>query len=277
LQFCPVSLTLGNELVLCQDPSFTVEYQHNIYWMISEAYMKLFIDDPESFLTLTLPEERPLLLNATERKTSLTPQLEGYCPVALVDRKELVKTSGFHSVKYQARVYSLQNLDAVRKFLRRPTRYLRGASSLPNKRPPAKSAHEASLLEALVRGRGGKECDPAEMLTFMQASVAELICQALVDVGDKRPLYPGKTGQESALCFLAKFLRAKNPINTEMSAQKVRTQLEDFLTDCALPKALAELSKTKDAKEADGTWTSTDQRIFRELCARFDAIFKLSP
>lgn len=77
LQFCPVSLTLGNELVLCQDPSFTVEYQHNIYWMISEAYMKLFIDDPESFLTLTLPEERPLLLNATERKTSLTPQLEG--------------------------------------------------------------------------------------------------------------------------------------------------------------------------------------------------------
>lgn len=57
-----------------------------------------------------------------------------------------------------------------RKFLRRPTRYLRGASSLPNKRPPAKSAHEASLLEALVRGRGGKECDPAEMLTFMQAT-----------------------------------------------------------------------------------------------------------
>lgn len=60
-----------------------------------------------------------------------------------------------------------------------------------------------------------------------KASVAELICQALVDVGDKRPLYPGKTGQESALCFLAKFLRAKNPINTEMSAQKVRTQLEE--------------------------------------------------
>merc|ERR1712176_1045490 len=111
----------------------------------------------------------------------------------------------------------------------------------------------------------------------MQASVAELICQALVDSGEKRPLYPGKSAHESALIFLAKFLRAKNAVNTEMYSSKVKGELDAFMADCALPGRLGKLSEDKESMEADGSWTSSDAQVYKELCSRFDEIFALPP
>merc|ERR1712039_440472 len=98
-------------------------------------------------------------------------------------------------------------------------------------------------MGALNKGRDGKVIEPAEMLTFMQASVAEIICQALVESGERRPLYPGRSAQDSALLFLARFLKAKNSLNTEMYAAKVREQFREFLADCALPEQLETLAK----------------------------------
>lgn len=275
-QYCPVALTLGNELVPCKDTRFTVEYKLKIYWLSSAEYTKLFMDDPESFLQVPLPAAVPQLLTATERRTPLTCQLEDYCPVALVDRKELVKASGHHIVRFMAKTYSFQSKEAAAKFMRRPMRYVQRAK-LPSKRPALKGDHTISLLASLAKGREGRGLEPAEMLSFMQASVAELICQALVDSGEKRPLYPGRTAHESALLFLAKFLRAKNPLNTEMFSAKVRAQFDDFLSDCALPRHLAELAKQKEeVPNKSAAWTTSDSRTYKELCNRFDEIFNLS-
>lgn len=275
-KYCPVSLTLSNELVQCVDAKFTVEFRSKIYWLSSEEHADLFMQEPESFLMVKLPVDVPMVLCATDRRAQLSKQLEDYCPVALVDRKELLKTSGFHLVRFMNKVYSFQSKETAAKFMRRPMRYVQRAK-LPSKRPALKGEHEASLLSALEKGRQGRGFEPADMLTFMQASVAELICQALVDSGEKRPLYPGKTAHESALIFLAKFLRAKNPVSTDMFAERVRGELEEFLSDCALPKTLGELTKRKEKMEAEGSWTSTDHRVYKELCSRCDEIFKLSP
>merc|ERR1711879_1048119 len=123
-----------------------------------------------------------------------------------------------------------------------------------------------TLLNALTKGHDGKLIEPAEMLTFMQSSVAEMICQALVESGERRPLYPGRSAQDSALLFLARFLKAKNPLNTEMFALKVREQLRDYLADCALPEQLEELAKAQDSD----AWNNSDERRLGELCQRFD-------
>merc|ERR1719352_1503113 len=112
------------------------------------------------------------------------------------------------------------------KFMRRPMRYVPRAK-LPAKKPALPGKDQIALLSALTqRGQDSKGLQPAEMLTFMQASVAEIICQALVESGERRPLYPGKSPQESSLLFLARFLQAKNPLNSDMSAASIREQYQ---------------------------------------------------
>lgn len=275
-QFCPVQLTLNNELVACKDPKCAVEYKSKIYWTSSAENAELFISDPVSFLQVPLPSSTPQLLKIDPHVApSITLQLDGYCPVALVDKGELIKASFHHIVRFQTKNWSIHGKDACQKFMRRPMRYLQRAK-LPSKRPAIRSSGEnVSLLKSLLACRDGKNLEPAEMLTYMQACVAEGICQALVESGERRPLCPGKTPQESALLFLADFLRARNPLNTELRAGDFVVRLEAFLSDCALPHDLKEFTERKAASKDE--WTGWDTRKYAELSSRFDQLFKLPP
>jgi len=280
-RYCPVTLTLGNELLLCKDPRFAVEYKSRIYWLSNAGNMGLFLDDPESFLAVPLPQTIPNRLSLNDRVPPPQCMLEedgvAFCPVALVDRKELVKAVGCYIVQHQSKYWSMESKKSCEKFMRRPMRYVSRAK-LPAKKPALPEKDNIALLRALTQGgQDSKGLQPAEMLTFMQASVAEIICQALVESGERRPLFPGKTAQESSLLFLARFLRAKNVLNTDMTSAEVKGQLEKFLSDCALPNALQEITKRKDSYEnqQEGVWTSSDSRQFTELCSRFDSLFSL--
>jgi len=271
--YCPVLLSLNNELVATKDPRYMVEYNSKIYGISSAENMALFLDDPESFLQVPLPSNTPQQLAICERRNVVC-QLEDYCAVALVDKKELVKACGQHIVTYQGKFWSLEGKEACEKFMRRPMRYVQRAK-LPAKRPPLKGAQSVALLRSLSTGVE-KGLEPAEMLTYMQASVAEVICQALVESGERRPLCPGKTPHESALLFLARFLRARNPLNTELSAEKVREQFDEFLNTCALPQNIKEFTERKQ-KQDSADWTGHDSRQYAELCRDFDKILGSAP
>jgi YHS domain-containing protein len=270
-QYCPVVLTLNNELVPCRDIRCAVEYKSKVYWISSPEFTSLFTEDPESFLQVPLPTATPNLLHVYERRSGPTCQLEDYCPVALVDKKELVKASGQHIVHYQGKYWSVDGKEAKTKFLRRPMRYITRAK-LPPKKPPLPGQHSVQLLKSLTNCSDGKGLDPSEMLTYMQASVAETICQALVESGEQRPLCPGKTAHESALMFLARFLRARNSLNTELHDAAIKESYEAFLKDCALPQDLKDATERKKKQEAD--WTGYDSRRYKQLASRFDQIFK---
>lgn len=274
--YCPVTLSVGNELEECSDARHAVEYKSKVYWLASSEKAKLFADEPEAFLQVPLPENVPKLLSCSERKDKAAKlvELEGYCPVVLVNKKDLVKSSGFHMVEFAGSLYSCASQEAAAKFLRRPVRYVKGAK-LPSKKPVLPGLEtQSALLSSLLKGKDGRGLHPDDMCTYMQASVAEAICQALVDSGERRPLYPGKDPQESALLYLARFLRAKNTVNTEMYAQTVKQQREDFLSDCALPSELKRVTELKKSK--DYVWTASDSARFKELCDRFDKVFSLS-
>jgi len=272
-QYCPVSLTLNNALLLCKDDRCAVEYKSRLFWMSSQDNMAVFLDDPESFLQVPLPAATPQLLSVTERAAhkAQTCQLEDYCPVALVDSKELVKASGQNIISYQNKLWNVEGKEARDKFLRRPMRYVARAK-LPSKKPPLPGQQSVTLLKSLTGCQAGQGLDPTEMLTYMQASVAETVCQALVESGERRPLCPGKTPHESALLFLAKFLRARNSLNTEQYSDKVKHAYEAFLKDCALPSDLKASTDRKRKPEAD--WTNYDAVQYKELCSNFDEIFK---
>jgi len=282
-RYCPVTLTLGNELVLCKDHRFAIEYKTKIYWLSNARNMRLFLDDPESFLQVPLPATTPTLLQLVDRVPKPVCMLEedgaAFCPVALVDRKELVKAVGCYIVQHQNKYWSIESKKSCEKFMRRPMRYVSRAK-LPAKKPALPGKDNIALLTALTQGGAdGKGLQPAEMLTFMQGSVSEIICQALVESGERRPLFPGKSPQESSLLFLARFLRAKNVLNTEMTSSEVKSNLDQFLSGCALPNTLKELTKRKEIFETtgEGVWTSSDSRQFQEQCTRFDNLFGLPP
>jgi len=277
-RYCPVTLTLGNEIAHCKDPRYTVEYKSQIYWLATEQYMRLFLDDPESFLAVPLPQSMPKLLSLVDRVPPPQCQLEedgsAFCPVALVDRKELVKAVGCFVVLHQNKFWSMESKQACEKFMRRPMRYVKSAK-LPAKKPALPGKNYVALLDALTKADKSSGLNPGEMLTFMQASVSEIICQAMVESGDRRPLFPGKSAQESGLTFLAKFLRAKNVLNTPMTATEFKGQLDDFISDCAVPSALKDIIKRKEEYDVtqEGNWTATDCKRYQELCNRFDALF----
>eukprot|EP00927_Polykrikos_kofoidii_P038138 TRINITY_DN32418_c0_g1_i1.p1 TRINITY_DN32418_c0_g1~~TRINITY_DN32418_c0_g1_i1.p1 ORF type:complete len:2262 (+),score=447.00 TRINITY_DN32418_c0_g1_i1:103-6888(+) len=270
--YCVVMLSLYNELVVANDPQCIVEYKSRIYWLSSFENVELFMEDPESFLQVPLPPSTPHLLAVCERRSVPMCQLEDYCPVALVDHKKLEKASGQHVIQYQGKYWNLDGKEACAKFLRRPMRYVSRAK-LPSKKPPLPGQQSVALLKSLSGCRDGKSLEPAEMLTYMQASVAEVICQALVDSGERRPVFPGKTPHESALIFLARFLRARNSLNTDLSAERVREEFESFVNDCALPQHLGEIIERRRAQRE---WTPWDDRRYAELASRFDQIFSLS-
>jgi len=264
-RYCPVTLTLSSELEIAEDPRHVVEHKSKIYWMVSGEYAQLFENDPESFLQVPLPHALPVRLALSDKDRMSAKQLEGYCPVAVVDRDELVLAGSNHVVQYKGNVWACESKEACAKFMRRPLRYVQRAR-LPPKKPAVKE--DVALLSALMKGA----LETSEMLTYMQTSVAEIICQALVESG-RRPLLPGKSAEESVLLFLARFIRARNTLSTEMCSAAFREQLDELLGDCALPEAVKAMTKRKRAEE--DTWTPSDTRRYDQLCARFDEIFDM--
>jgi adenylate kinase family enzyme/YHS domain-containing protein len=297
-RYCPVSLTLGNEIVPCNNPKYIVEYKSKLYWFASEENQKIFLDDPESYLGVQLPASTPKLLSFADRQSSLFCQIEDYCPVALVDKKELVKCNGGFIVQYSGKYWNLQNKEACAKFMRRPTRYTQRAK-LPNKKPPQKQQGNNALLAALQKGQ---TLEIADMLSYLQVSVAEAISTSLVEGGHRRLLYPGKSGKESAMLFLANYLRAHNPLNTTLRRDECQATFDQFLDDCELPAELSEYvsrrheahareaAKAEEQPDAglpsEGSeelpgdsskalpWTFEDERRYEKRCERFDELFK---
>eukprot|EP00434_Breviolum_minutum_P006766 symbB.v1.2.005970.t1/scaffold344.1/size224651/12 len=154
--YCPVTLSLRNELVPSYDRSCAVEYHAKVYWMATEEYAELFTEDPEAFLQVPLPANLPRLLDDGERarKAEARAELKDFCPVTLVETGKLVKASAFHLVEYNQNLFRFASREAAMKFMRQPLRYR--TAKLPRKLPPevSKEEREAShLLSCLVKGK----------------------------------------------------------------------------------------------------------------------------
>jgi len=247
---------------------------------------------------------RVLMLSATEEvifsRTLALNAAAGEDGGALLQQElalQKERLSSFHSSAPALRVFyalifeNLRDIDGARSswavFDQALKETAKGELKAPKGRPgknqqrariprklPAEAAPDrppAQLFSALVKGKDGRGLQPSDMVSYMQASLAEVICQGLVDAGEKRPLYPGKSPGESVLVYLARFLRARNPLGTELYAESASQSREDFLSTCSLPSELKEMTEKK--KSPDYAWTSTDTAKFEELCARFDEVF----
>ncbi len=110
------------------------------------------------------------------------------------------------------------------------------------------------------------------------------------------------------MLLLAKLLRAHNPLNTELHAEKQDKVLRSFLADCEVPRSLSDYvnkryelrarmaaaeDKAAEDKKASGSkddlaaeeqapkedeeifgWTTRDEKRYEQLSKSFDQLFK---
>ena len=103
-------------------------------------------------------------------------------------------------VDYGGQKYAMLSEEHQRRFLRRPWQYVEGAA-LPAvlRRPLPKGATPSTIADAEE---------------YLQRQLYDPVAQALLAVGRERPIYPGLSAEESALKYVALYLKAHRDPDT---------------------------------------------------------------
>lgn len=227
-RYCPVSLAsrTHKELHLAQGEgptAFTAEYRGKYFHMRGPAELALFLDEPERYLSGSLPEELPVHLQPMLSRRREDFQLQGYCPVTLADPTR----SGYdsivlgdlerHAVRYSERNYALRGPEELAAFMKAP--WLYDSLTLPHKIP---APPEEPVLDTLpIHG-------------YLEQVIAAVLTKGLATLATTRPVFPYLSPKESALKHLALFLKANSPLKDETMAARKAKKLKDFEGYCNL-------------------------------------------
>ncbi|CAF4492974.1 unnamed protein product, partial [Rotaria socialis] len=238
VHYCPVSLTLRDELVDCSADTKTdyiAEYRGRYYRMTGPKELELFLDDPERYAPLEPrkllppPNRRPHRRTEAEAKAMFPKPIEfaGYCPVTYLDGGKkyecLVLGQQEFAVEYRDKLYFLLNEEAREKFMRQPEKYWN--IRLPNKLPPPKNPIDLLNLPCLG---------------YLEQTVATAIIKSLTATGCFKPKFPFLSVQASALTYMAYHLKAYNTKSSDYLRRKFRRKLYIFEEQCELISYLAQ-------------------------------------
>lgn len=153
-------------------------------------------------------------------------------------------------------IYALYDKQCLREFLRSPDDFIDASIDIKEPRRPE---FDAPRFEKV---------DLSDTMTYLQMSTSTALQHALAECSDIRPIYPNKTAKESALLFVAKHLRAHNPLRAKWITQKSETKLNEFLRRCGLPDII---TRQMDVC-ADEASTSRDVQKLNELIAELRSV-----
>ncbi|CAF2709550.1 unnamed protein product [Rotaria sp. Silwood2] len=196
--YCPVSLTLRDELVDCSatiTTDYVAEYQGRYYRMAGPKELQLFLDDSERFAPvaprklLPAPNHRPHRRTEAEAKPMFPKPIEfaSYWPVTYLEGEQEFP------VEYRDKLYFLLNEEVREKFMRQPEKYWN--IRLPNKLSPPKTPIDLLNLPCLG---------------YLEQTIATVIIKSLTVTGTFKPKFPFLSIQASALIYMAYHLKAYN-------------------------------------------------------------------
>jgi YHS domain-containing protein/adenylate kinase family enzyme len=227
--FCPYEWVENGDLVQClpqdlvstsaaptaaapvTELSLGAAYIGHYYFFSTPEYLERFLQNPTTVtdpatakpLPKLLPSPVPAAAGVGLHENDLA--LEGCCPVLLYDTRDRRGMRGVRQptaqkgsldfvVDYDGKKYATLNAENQRRFLRRPWQYVAGAQ-LP-----------AVLRRPLPKG--SKPSAIADTEEYLQRQLYDPVAQALLAVGRERPIYPGLSPEESALKYVALYLKA---------------------------------------------------------------------
>jgi YHS domain-containing protein len=274
--YCPYMWCRHQQLV--EDPSnrkLVAEYLGKYFCFSSLEFFKEFLQHPEivsgeslaygcgeaQTATLELPSVLPTHLtqeDATSINGTISLELAGCCPVVLYDTRMNVGLRGVTEptavpgdaerflVKYDGKYYAIKNQEHTERFLRQPWVFAKFAVLPAAEKLPFDRSTLKGISNELYAGR----------------TMREAAARAMLAVCRERPKYPGLTLEESALKFMALYIKAHNDANSEIASQQYQHNYSQFATEATLYKTI----KTEAPDDAEG------QREFHVLCNSWDRV-----
>ncbi|KAK7201595.1 hypothetical protein NESM_000223900 [Novymonas esmeraldas] len=199
----PFSAPATNEVELRWGAAYLGQY----FFFSSADYLHRFLRDPTTVTdpatAKPMPRHFPVVVTSPVAESALA--LEGCCPVLLYDTRErrglrcvvqptAKKGSAECVVEYDGSLYALLDLASTARFMRRPWQYVAGACLPRLLRRPLPTGTAPSAI-----------VDHEE---YIQRQLYDPVARALLAVARERPIYPGLSVEESALKYMALFLKA---------------------------------------------------------------------
>ncbi|EPZ35855.1 Adenylate kinase domain-containing protein [Rozella allomycis CSF55] len=196
--YCPVHFVDHNKLLLFDsyNENLIVEFNDLYYFLGGEGCKEKFINNPQYYATneKNIPEDVPLRKKFTFFQKPPELAFRGYCPVTFKNYgskfESIVKGELLHCVEYKGNTYAFINAAAQDEFMQQPWEYV--DLKLPHKLPPP-------IVGIDVKG--------LPTLGYIEQNLGDMINKALVSVGSIRPKHPSKTLDQSAIEFLAMYLK----------------------------------------------------------------------
>jgi len=248
--YCPVTWSVEHRLAAAPAAPraalrYAAEYRGKFYALAGPSQLAAFLLRPtEALAGAVLPEVRPAAVVVEDAGATL--ELGGYCPVSLgvgpagADYSARVASLRVGdrgcAVEYGGRTFCCADEAARDEMMAAPWKY--ADLVLPAKLPPKAARLAAQLLPA----RG-----------FMEQSVQELLERGLVELCALKPKYPTLNTKESALKFLALYLKSHNPTRRSNHLKhKYGARLHDFTESCTLADRLLAAKKGSVESQAAG-------------------------
>ena len=215
--YCPVSWKMDRALVLCcpdQDLSNMLQVEGQMV-CVAAKYRRELLASPKYYMRgAPLPAELPHKLGLDEALAVQPGKLEykGYCPVTLYDgpgidqdskqalpiqdaikkpSMEDSEESRGHVVCYRAKYFRMLSADKLERFMRTPWTF--DDLALPVKLPLQAPKIDLSALP---------------LMGYLEQTVVEDMTASMLNLGRDPPRFPGLSGSETALKYLALHLRA---------------------------------------------------------------------
>lgn len=145
-----------------------------------------------------LPKELPSRVSL-EKASCLVPkgvEFGAYCLVSYIKSAKaldgLVEGFAEYVVQYDSKFYCFSCEDSLSEFMLSPWKYTK--QPLPSKLPPRKS--DVNLAQM-------------PMVGYMELTVYSILNKALISVGNEKPKHPFRTLDESAIEYIALYLKGK--------------------------------------------------------------------
>ena len=275
--YCAAEWIDNKQLVDCTAPGIEIckaEYGEDTYCFSSPDKLQVFLNNPSKYRDdsglYDLPTHLPTLLpleNAEDipheptadwkfpGKTSW--EYNGFCPVELFrtrdDRglkgeKQAVAVFGSneYAVSYQDKNYRMSSNEARDQFIKQPWIYIEG-SALPKKLP---------VLKDLLSPGGDVSTEG-----YIRETLYEAVVKAMLATAKARPGFPGCSLQSSGLRYLAIYLRANNPTNTQLKDKIYKKNLADYTEACSL----ADFFLSAEAQTADKELIGSKTKLWHDI------------
>ena len=258
--YSPVSLKVANEYhysksILNSADNFLVYYNKNFYFLKSEEEVALFVKNPkhyDTFLVKTKYELKPpkimsfekiaqIIHSEIERDQDKTEEgsdnmnlekditnffeLQSCCPVTFSQEHTLKQGKLEYVALYKEKIYRFESAEKMLRFTTSPEKYYNIAMPVKKdiKEDPKQSECKVNFENAV---------------NYLEINFGSLITKGMLELNKNRIKYPYLSVKETAIKYLALFLKANNPNNNEYAKMKYGKKFEEFLSNAKLPSEL---------------------------------------